>query len=62
MPNREHMQAALLDYYQHTAARAEAQLARQTRIQPATAAPAAPPARPAWPTGCRRWPGSGPSG
>jgi len=42
VPNREHMLASLLDYYLHTAIRAEAQLARQTRVQPAPAGPAAP--------------------
>ena len=36
----------LLDYYQHTAALAEARLARQTRPGPPPAAPAGPPAAP----------------
>ena len=36
----------LLDYYQHTAARAEARLARQTRPGPPPTAPAGPPAAP----------------
>jgi tetratricopeptide (TPR) repeat protein len=44
--DRAQMLAGLLDYYQDTAARAEAQLARQTRAQPvppAGAGPAGPP-------------------
>lgn len=36
---REHAQGRLLDYYQHTAAVADARLARQTRPGPAPAAP-----------------------
>ena len=38
------MLARLLDYYQHTAARAEARLARQTRVQPGPAAGVTAPA------------------
>ncbi len=41
--DRAHMLAGLLDYYQDTAVRAEAQLARQTRVKPAPAAGASPP-------------------
>jgi tetratricopeptide (TPR) repeat protein len=40
--SREQMLGRLLDYYQHTAARAEARLARQTRVPPAPAAAAGP--------------------
>ena len=47
VPGSERMLPRLLDYYQHTAARAEARLARQTRVQPDPApgvtAPAAAP-------------------
>jgi hypothetical protein len=61
--DRDRATARLLDYYQHTAARADALIARQTR-------PAPPPPRgrpryrprfPTWPTASRPWPGPGPS-
>jgi class 3 adenylate cyclase len=62
--DRDQATARLLDYYQHTAARADALIARQARPAPP------PPLRaarsrlrlPSWPAGSRRWPGPGPSG
>ena len=62
-PGRDRDQATgrLLDYYQHTAARADALITRQTRPAPAAAAGAIRPRLPAWPAGSRRWPGHAPS-
>ncbi len=48
-PGRDQALGRLLDYYQHTAAIAEALLARQTRTSPAAAHAAAPTAFPAMP-------------
>ena len=52
----------LLDYYQHTAARADALLARHARGAAAPAAGTAPAASRSWPAGNRRWRGPAPSG
>jgi tetratricopeptide (TPR) repeat protein len=46
LPDSEQAVERLLDYYQHTAARANARLARQTRPGPSPAAPAGLPAAP----------------
>ncbi len=46
-PDRDHALDRLLDYYQHTAARTQARLARQTRPGTPPAGPARPPQAPA---------------
>ncbi len=46
LPGNEQAVERLLDYYQYTAARADARMARQTRHGPASAAPAGLPAAP----------------
>ena len=57
--DRDGAVARLLDYYQHTAARADALLARQTRPGPARPIPAAVPGLAD--AGSRRWRGHAPS-
>ena len=64
-PDRDRDQATgrLLDYYQQTAARADALIGRQPRPAPPPLrrmAPSRPPGL-SWPAGSRRWPGPGPS-
>jgi hypothetical protein len=59
--DREQATARLLDYYQHTAARADALLARQARASPAPVGPAGPATVPPSLIASRLWPGSGPS-
>ena len=58
---REQALDRLLDYYQHTAALAEARLARQARTSPAPAPPAPPAAVPDLPDRTGRWRGHGPN-
>jgi tetratricopeptide (TPR) repeat protein len=50
-PGRERALGRLLDYYQHTAATAQARLARQTRTSPAPALTSPPAAAPSLPDG-----------
>ena len=62
-PDRDRDQATgrLLDYYQHTAARADALITRQARPAPPPRPARYRPRFPAWPAGSRRWPGPAPS-
>ena len=59
--DRDQATARLLDYYQHTAARADALIARQTRPAPPRRTARSRPRFPPWPAGSRRWPGPAPS-
>jgi hypothetical protein len=58
--DRDQATERLLEYYQYTAARADALITRQARPAPAAAEGPVPAAVPPWPTGCRRWPGPAP--
>ena len=60
-PGSDQAVERLLDYYQHTAARAEDRLARQTRPGPPPATPAALPLPRPWKTPARRWRGRAPN-
>ncbi len=59
--DRDGATTRLLDYYQHTAARADALIARQARPAGAPRTARSRPRFPPWPTGSRRWPGPAPS-
>ena len=63
-PARDRQQALdrLLDYYQHTAALAEARLAHRARTSPAPALPDRRPRSPPWRRPIRRWRGHGLNG
>ena len=58
--DREQAVSRLLDYYQHTAALAESQLARRT-VPGLGRRRRCRPRSPSWPAGSRRWPGPGPN-
>lgn len=59
--DRDDASTRLLDYYQHTATRADLLIARQGHPLSPWRTARSRPRFPPWPTGSRRWPGPGPS-